>query len=343
MKKSSILILALLSILFMGACSPQKKTIQDIAQQPYIVAYLPTWRMPYTPDWDKITHLCLAFGFVNADGSLRMEEIIKNKYIIEEAQKHKVSVLLSIGGGGSKNFAPAILDAETRTALVNNLKKIITEYNLDGVDVDYEEWEGGPNGASEKDIECRTALELLYKELREALGSTKLITAAVNAGWDNGGGFGLYNCFNESMHQYLDFVSLMIYDETGPWSGERTGPHSDWTFFEKAIDHWLNNRKLPKEKLIAGVPFYGYHFLSPNDATGARGIPYRDILTQYPDEDAHLQDSIGLLYYDGIPTIKRKAEYIKQHQLGGIMFWEITQDTDIAEKSLLNTIYNVLR
>jgi len=340
MNKNFFILIA--SFVLLLSCKTEnqvQKVHEDAGYKPMVVAYLPTWKMPFSPDWNKITHVCLAFGIVQPDGNLDITEISKYKNVIKEAHKHNVKVLLSIGGGGSKNFSKAILDEKSRHLLVSNLELAIKNLELDGIDVDYEEWDGGENGASTEDLVRRDALENLYKELREKIGKEKLIAVAVNADWDKGdNSFGLYNCFNNTMHEYLDFVSLMIYDKTGPWSVDKTGPHSDISFFENAIDHWLNKRNLPKEKLVAGVPFYGYLFKERNDATGAEGIPYRDILDKYPDIDASQKDSIGLLYYDGIPTIKYKTEYILKNNLGGIMFWEITQDTDNPDRSLLNII-----
>lgn len=328
----------LIGLMMVGCGMPSRKQAPELRT----VAYLPMWKMPYTPDWEKITHLCLAFGKVRADGTLDMEAVSGHKSLIEEAHRNRVKVLLSIGGGGSHTFSPALLDDECRTRLIAELQYWINELELDGVDVDYEEWEGGPAGASEPDLQKQRALEEFYRQLRAAIGAEMLISAAVNAGWDTGG-FGTYNCFNSTMHRYLDFVSLMIYDETGPWSGTRTGAHSSWDFFEKAIHHWLVRKGLPEEKLVAGVPFYGYRFSRRGYADDAEGVSYKQILEQYPDEDAHLKDSIGLLYYDGMPTIRKKAEYVKEHRLGGIMFWEITQDTDDREKSLLQLIHDCLK
>lgn len=340
MKRNSILGSIVLCLLMLVGGAERMWANRPV--EPKVVGYLPMWAMPYTPDWKSITHLCLAFGVVQTDGTIDAKSVYANRPIIDEAHQQGVKVLLSIGGGGSKSFSPVILDEENRGVLIRNLKEIVDDLTLDGIDVDYEEWEGGPGGVSKLDIERRAALENLYRELRVALGSQKLLAAAVNASWDNGG-FGTYNCFNNTMHQYLDFVSLMIYDRTGPWSGTFTGPHSDWEFFRNAIHHWLTNRKLPKEKLVAGVPFYGYKFSSRNDASDAQAMPYKKILDMYPNQNAHLKDSIGLLYYDGLPAIKRKAEYVKKQGLGGIMFWEMTQDTQMPDKSLLNQIYEVLR
>jgi chitinase len=140
------------------------------------------------------------------------------------------------------------------------------------------------------------------------------------------------------MHQYLDFVSLMTYDETGPWASSAVGQHAGWDFYTQAINYWLNSKNLPKEKLVAGVPFYGYLFPSPTHAEGAESVAYRDILTRFPNTDAHLKDNIDLLYYNGMETIQRKAQYCMDNGLGGIMIWEVTQDTNDTGKSLLNVI-----
>lgn len=342
MKRFLFIILAF--VLSVTACNSHDEqgnvTPEPEEYKPYTVAYLPTWKMPYTPDWEKITHLCIAFGIVESDGSLNLTEVNKHRSIIHIAQSNHVKVLLSIGGGGTKNFSSAILDKSNRDLLIENLDKAIKDYGFDGIDIDYEEWEGGPGGQGASDITKREALENMYKELRTKVGDGKLITAAVSADWDDGT-WGYYNCYNNTMHRYLDFVSLMIYDETGPWEGAKVGQHASWDFFESSTNFWLNQRELPKEKLIAGVPFYGYRFKSEATTQGAESIPYKDILINYPGTDAHLIDNIGLLFYNGIPTIRRKAEYIQSNRLGGIMFWEITHDTGDKGKSLLNTIYNV--
>lgn len=48
------------------------------------------------------------------------------------------------------------------------------------------------------------------------------------------------------------------------------------------------------------------------------------------------------VYYNGVETIKKKTGYAKEN-LGGIMIWELTQDTGNAEKSLLQAIGECLQ
>lgn len=43
------------------------------------------------------------------------------------------------------------------------------------------------------------------------------------------------------------------------------------------------------------------------------------------------------VYYNGVDLIEKKTRYAKEN-LGGVMIWELTQDTGDAGKSLLQAI-----
>lgn len=53
------------------------------------------------------------------------------------------------------------------------------------------------------------------------------------------------------------------------------------------------------------------------------------------------QDSVlynGMnVYYNGVPTIEAKTKYAREN-LGGVMIWEVTQDSPDKAKSLLQAI-----
>jgi len=144
------------------------------------------------------------------------------------------------------------------------------------------------------------------------------------------------------VEEYVDYVQVMAYDFTGPWSAP--GPHSA---FEDAIGtgsdvnstglaYWVNYRGFSKDKIILGVPFYGRDF----DINGGDGVTYANILQEYPD--AWKYDRVDNIYYDGISTMVRKAQYIKDNQYPGVMIWELAQDHPADSVSLLNYIDQVL-
>ena len=47
------------------------------------------------------------------------------------------------------------------------------------------------------------------------------------------------------------------------------------------------------------------------------------------------------VYYNGMDTIAQKTRYAREN-LGGVMVWELTQDTGDKSKSLLQVIGDVL-
>ena len=48
------------------------------------------------------------------------------------------------------------------------------------------------------------------------------------------------------------------------------------------------------------------------------------------------------VYYNGMDTIAKKTRYALEN-LGGIMIWELTQDTSDEEKSLLQMIERTVK
>ena len=42
--------------------------------------------------------------------------------------------------------------------------------------------------------------------------------------------------------------------------------------------------------------------------------------------------------YNGIPTIQRKCQYVMDEGFGGVMIWELGQDSPVQQYSLLRAI-----
>jgi len=341
MKK--LLIWAVL-FLAIGCSSSKEDTTTDSRPSKIVFGYLQTQQLPdYQIPWNKLTHLSMAFGRVSTEGALQAEGLKPFTAIYKEGQKKGVKVLMSVGGGSSKTMSDVLQNDVYRKRLKDELIAAVKEMELDGLDIDYEEWTAGPGGtAGEVDEKKAIALEIFYKELREALPEGKLLTAAVSAGypeWNNG--WGNYNVFRNSMFQYLDLVNVMVYDFTGKWKTSQIAQHASWEHFVSAAKQWEVVRQVPKEKIILGVPFYGVRFIHPDSSEGATHINYKDILTEWPESNPSMKDQIDLTFYNGLPTMKAKAGFVKENGYGGIMIWAISQDSSKKEESLLQAINEV--
>ncbi|KAA3440087.1 glycosyl hydrolase family 18 protein [Rufibacter hautae] len=298
----------------------------QVKAQNKVVAYLPNWldynAMARSIAYDKLTHINIAFENTDAAGNLSFTPA--NNTLIQLAHAQQVKVLVSIGGGLiSSNptlyavYFDLISDAK-RADFVRKIAAYLTAHNLDGIDVDLE-------GAS-----INSDYGKFIADLSAALKPQgKLVTAAL--AHTNGG-----DAVSSDTFQYFDFINIMAYDETGPWAPNRPGQHSSFEFAKACLDHWVG-RGLPKEKAVLGVPFYGYGF----GADFNEGIGFGEIIKRYPGSE-NLDQVGNTIYYNGIPTIRAKAEYVAEQQYGGIMIWQLAQDAT-GSYSLLSTIHQALK
>ncbi len=296
-----------------------------------VVGYYPTWSAWWgEPDYDKLSVICLAFAEMRGDGHLYYEGYDAMKNVISNAHRKNVKVLVSLRD--AQNVSKALADEKLRKNLAKEVKYCIYQYDLDGVDVDYEEW-GGDEKAKLRN------LEKFYTDIRAQIGEGYLLTAAV------GGKTQLDQSINAQSLSHLDYVFPMIYDACGGWEGGgwgAVGQHSSVQYFKDVITFFTTTLKVPKEKLCPGMPFYGYEFKSPDSTNGATAVAYRDLFTRFPDVDVPNTDNIGLIWYNGIPTIKEKCQYVVDNDIAGVMIWELSQDSREEAASLLNAAYTTL-
>lgn len=275
-----------------------------------IIGYTPSWStIENTIQYNKLTHINYAFVLPNNDGSLQaVPEPDLLESIVEGAHENNVMVVVSIGGwndGNDSAFVAFANSEEGRTRFTNAVLDLIDLYDLDGIDIDWEY----PDPGTEADN-----YSLLMQELSEALRpNNKILTAAVVAlGWYGGG-------VKSDVFGYVDFLNLMAYDKNN-------SDHSPYSYAEESIAYW-SDRGLPAEKLVLGVPYYarpswnGYNVkINQNAANICR-------------------DTDGSDYWNGIPTIRQKAQLARSY--GGLMTWELSQDTSTGN-SLLTAMWEVL-
>jgi len=343
----------ILSLLILGSCSKDDIIDDGILNEPVcenafipksfdheVIAFYPYYRHSTLPvdqiRWEKITRIIYAFARPNADGTLNTGDLTSITELVDEAHAHGVEVYVSVGGGGSdsENFPAVAADEEAIATLVLEVRQFLFTHCLDGVDIDWEHWTGSASNTviPAESMAYANFLQMLTNEI-EPFG----LGLSIDVGASNWGGRHI-----PDVEDYVDYVQVMAYDFTGPWSAP--GPHSA---FEDAIGsgsdvnstglaYWVDYRGFSKDKIILGVPFYGRDF----DSNGGDGVTYANILQEYPD--AWNYDQVDNIYYDGISTMIRKAQYIKDNQYPGVMIWELAQDHSADSLSLLNYIDQVL-
>jgi GH18 family chitinase len=273
---------------------------------------------PATVPFDRLTHVNLSFLNPDASGTFT-QDLSGLKGFIDAAHQKNVKVLASIGGGGQHEYYHELLTDPKRPALVERLRSIAVTHNLDGIDVDLE----------------GRAIDANYEpfaiELARALRSSgKLITAAIAVFYKD-------SLTDRALEQY-DFVNIMSYDHTGPWRPERPGPHAPYEEAVNALEYFGVERRIPKSKMVLGVPFYGYGFASDGRLPPA-SMNFREITEAFAGSE-HVDEwpmpDGKTMYYNGIPTIRRKT-VLAREKASGVMIWQILGDAP-GDKSLLKAI-----
>ncbi|HEV3258050.1 MAG TPA: glycoside hydrolase family 18 protein [Gemmataceae bacterium] len=284
----------------------------DASKQPgtfAIVAYVPDYRVegidasagPMVTDLIFFSIEPEPSGALNT-GRLRTTDL---KKLAGLRRRHKNRLLIAVGGWErSRGFAAVATHEKARSRFVRDLTRLCLENKFDGADLD---WEHPANKAEED------AYASLLVELRRAFRPKRLLLTVTLATWQNPG---------PKAYGAVDRVHVMAYDHQG-------ARHSTFAQAEADVKAFVT-RGAPRKKICLGVPFYG------------RGMKDRGVVMSYAEivrkhKPSPEEDEAGGVYFNGINTIRRKARYAKENGLGGVMIWELGQDT-ADETSLLRAI-----
>lgn len=288
-------------------------------------------------------------------GNFKQLALLKKKY------RH-VKVSLSVGGySWSSNFSTIASNAESRATFTKTAIEHLENLGLDGIDIDWE----FPKDATDAENyvflleELRVAMDE-YQSKYDPTDDPFILSVAMPCGPEN------YNVLKlREMSEFVDIFYLMAYDFAGDWD-KKTGHQSNLfggplnvdqavTAFEKA--------GVPSKKIVMGLPMYGRGF---SDTTGRLGSSYhgvpdgswekgsfdykdlpRDGAKEHFDEKkgaswSYDEDKREFVTYDSPAVVQLKCDYIRERELGGAMFWELSADATTNERSLLDTVYQSL-
>ena len=157
------------------------------------------------------------------------------------------------------------------------------------------------------------------------------LTAAVTAGKYAGS---IRDAIKSEVFAYADWFNIMAYDDFS--TSVPYKHHSDYTLATTCLNYWLSIRGMPKEKSVLGFPAYG----RPSGITQTGTVlTYRDILSRggSSQSDSAIVSNGSFtnysIYYNGQPTVKKKAILAKQ-TANGVMMWEKWQDAMDANSLL---------
>ncbi|KAF2475827.1 glycoside hydrolase [Lindgomyces ingoldianus] len=242
-------------------------------------------------------------------------------------------ILVAIGGwGDTAGFSQAAKTDESRILFARNIKTMIDETGADGVDIDWE-YPGG-NGEDYKDVpnadkawEIEAYPKLLF-EIRNAIGATKIISAAVPGLPRDMIAF-TKNTVPE-LNKYIDFFNIMTYDLMNRRDNV-TKHHTGVNLSLEAIDAYIE-RGVPPAKANLGFAFYVKWFKTdPNTPCNVEPIGCNTELLEDPLTGADLGKAGAFSWHDRVPPELSEsfklalANGAYDHINGGHYFWDPTE------------------
>jgi spore germination protein YaaH len=323
-----------------------------------VFGFMPDWE--YTGGansdmhYELLTHVA-AFDFLaSPDGSIGYPSSWPWTDVINAAHAKGTKVIMAVtnfgGSTGAADVAHTIItNSSSKNNLFNNIKRIITTYQLDGVNIDFEAMDKADRGSLLNqfmaDLTAFVHSELPGKEV-------SFDGPAVN--W---GGWNL-----DGLAQSLDYIFIMTYDYHGSWS-DNTGAVSPLTnpnggtCVQKSIhsDYSVPLAKYP-QKLILGVPYYGKHWKTTTGAAGSAvssyigSTLYRNAVTDAESHGGFIWDNDSQtpwyrwqsggwnqVWNDNEKSLGMKYDFALTENLGGVGIWALNYDGTRTELwSLIN-------
>ncbi|MCI0692478.1 glycosyl hydrolase family 18 protein [candidate division KSB1 bacterium] len=300
--------------------------------------------------FDILTHLNHAFAWPLADGSIAGYSNLDHPELIQATHNAGRKILISLGGfGQSQYFSPMAADAVARANFVKNIVNYVELHEYDGADFDWE----FPQTAAD-----RANLTTLVKEVREAFDNENpdwLVTMVAvatdfNGQWHN----------YAALAVYVDWFNLMAYDFHGIWTnhaGHNAPLYSPPTDFDgsghQGVQYLNINRRIPKEQIHLGLPFYGREFNASRlygPSTGGGEVVYSSIAPRQSSSWDYFWDEVSKVPYlldahrtkfvtfDDSLSLSFKCEYAKANGLAGVMIWALGQDILADTQSLVEAV-----
>ena len=313
---------------------------------------------------EHLTQINYAFARIDPDTlTIALENPAHDKKNLAALRKLRqqnghLKLLISVGGwSDSQYFSDAAATAARREAFAASCVDFVVAQGLDGVDLDWEyPVSGGAPGTNHRPADKQNFTKLL-QELRTQLdrqgrrdGKDYSLTIAGAAG-----SWYLNQIEAVKVADIVDHIFLMGYDLHGPWdtSADFNAPlytpsgasPQGKSSIADSVQAYLD-KGIPAEKLVLGMPLYGYAYQgvsSQNNGlystyTSAKSVSYRTLKKNYLSNDAyrqyrHQEAQVPYLYgsrtfisYDDAESLAAKAALARSRDLGGIGFWELSQD-----------------
>ena len=227
-------------------------------------------------------------------------------------------------------------DYKSRETVINQIIKYIKQYNLDGINIDFE-------GMYEAD---KDNFSRLLIEIRPRLNEIGAVLSVDVTAPDGAPEWSL--CYDRyTIGKVADYVMFMAYDQYGV-SATKAGTTAGHNWVEANVKKFLGQEEVKAEKIILGIPFYtrvwkeingnvissvvnigNVNNLIPSNATKTWDEDLQQYYVEYKKGGATYK-----IWVEDEKSIEAKLDLVSKYNLGGAAYWEYDRAT--------NSIWNLI-
>ncbi len=288
---------------------------------------------------DGINVVSPAFFYLGTDGKLKENVGEEGKAYIKWAKEngYKIWPMVSnaFAAKESLNITSNIMNSyEARKNLIESIVSKCVEYELDGINLDFENMK-----AEDKDMYSRFIIELepRLKEIGMVLSVD--VTAP-----DGGETWSM--CFDRHViGDVADYIIFMAYDQNGV-SSKKPGTTAGYNWIKLNLVKFLQTEEIDPDKLILAVPFYTRIWTTNQDGKVVANptISMKDVNKNIPNgankqwNDELKQNYVEYtsgnnkkeIWIEDLESLKAKISLIKDNNLAGVASWEVDMASDDA-------------
>lgn len=333
----------------------------SLQQRFSLSGWLPYWgKEAGAADFEKNADLFseidpFAFG-VDQDGRLSDPMRIGNEPwsgLQKVAQEKNVAIVPTVIWADAQAMHQVFSDPQRLNSHVENISTMLSKNNFSGIDIDYEG----------KDAADRNLFTSFLRTLRQKLGPEgRKISCTVEArtqddppdGWTGTRAMSFANDYS-ALNELCDSVKIMAYDQMFQTNGEKkifddtnetpSAPNADIHWAESVMRYAM--RYIDQEKLVLGVPTYGWEFTVEKTSTGhhyerVKSVSYPEAMEKAAKDRIGIERTSGgepffiyrsadgkhIVTFSDAESVRQKMELAKKLGLKGISLFKIDGQSD---------------
>ncbi|MFH1959545.1 MAG: glycosyl hydrolase family 18 protein [Patescibacteria group bacterium] len=330
-----------------------------------VYGFVPYWNLDEVIIQPELTHLAYFGLTIGASGHIVTKEngglepgykhLQSDKFLQISSQMEQQNKNIEIVLSQFNNDAIVTLLNQEQSIqnLLTSLDSILLAYPVNGINLDIEYTGKITDDLQQKFVKLVTAINqhLDQKYDHVAFSIDMYASAASNPQiWDVA-----------AIEPHVDHIVVMAYDfhqRSSPQAGPVAPLFGGREYWDSDINQHLADfvKLVPKEKILLGVPFYGYEWQTTSRDPQAHTFPktgstasfkrVKKIMSQAKELSveegwndhalspylSYLEDNqIFVIYYENSRSLSYKLDYVNQLNLSGISIWALGYEDDSRE------------